>query len=41
MIINQIEVQSPEHLEELTAHMDEESKQGLRTLYQEEINNIN
>jgi len=40
MIINQIEVQSPEHLEELTAHMDEESK-GLRTLYQEEINNIN
>lgn len=38
MIINSIEVQSLEHLEELIAEMDEESKIGLRALYQEEQN---
>lgn len=37
MIINQIEVQSPEHLEELIADMDESSKEGLRLLYQQEV----
>jgi len=36
MIINSIEVQSLEHLEELIAEMDEESKIGIRILYQEE-----
>ena len=36
MIINGIEVQSNEHLEELMAEMDEESKIGLRYLYQNE-----
>lgn len=36
MIINEIEVQSPEHLEELIADMDEGSKEGLRVLYGEE-----
>lgn len=41
MIINQIEVQSLEHLEELIADMEEESKQGLRALYQLETNNSN
>lgn len=41
MIINQVEVQSSEHLEELIAHMDEESKQGLRELYQLETNDSN
>lgn len=36
MTINEVEVQSPEHLEELIADMDEGSKEGLRALYQEE-----
>jgi hypothetical protein len=36
MIINNVEVQSEQHLEELIAHMDEGSKEGLRLLYQEE-----
>jgi hypothetical protein len=41
MIINEIEVQSSEHLEELISSMDEESKQGLRDLYQLETNDSN
>jgi hypothetical protein len=36
MTINGIEVQSSEHLEELIADLDEESKQGLRDLYTQE-----
>jgi hypothetical protein len=36
MTINSIEVQSPEHLEELLVEMDESSKEGLRILYQQE-----
>jgi hypothetical protein len=36
MIINEIEVTSPEHLEELIADMDEGSKEGLRLLYSSE-----
>lgn len=36
MIINGTEVQSQEHLETLITEMDEESKVGLRQLYQEE-----
>jgi hypothetical protein len=36
MIINNIEVNSPEHLEELIANMDESSKEGLRILYESE-----
>jgi hypothetical protein len=36
MIINNVEVQSQEHLEELIAELDESSKEGLRKLYQEE-----
>lgn len=36
MIINEIEVQSSEHLEELIADMDQGSKEGLRLLYSEE-----
>lgn len=36
MKINGVEVQSKEHLEELMTEMDEESKIGLRILYQEE-----
>ena len=36
MTINGIEVQSSEHLEELIADLDEESKQGLRVLYEQE-----
>jgi hypothetical protein len=39
MIINEIKVQSLEHLEELIAEMDESSKEGLRILYQLEQNN--
>jgi hypothetical protein len=38
MIINGAQVQSAEHLEELIIDMDEESKIGLRALYQEEQN---
>lgn len=36
MIINEVEVQSEQHLEELIADMDEGSKEGLRVLYQQE-----
>ncbi len=36
MIINNVEVQSDQHLEELIAHMDEGSKEGLRILYEQE-----
>lgn len=36
MTINGVEVQSSEHLEELIADLDEESKQGLRVLYTQE-----
>ena len=36
MTINGVEVQSSEHLEELIADLDEESKQGLRDLYEKE-----
>lgn len=36
MTINNVEVQSQEHLEELIKDMDESSKEGLRILYQEE-----
>ncbi len=36
MIINNIKVQSEEHLEELIAELDESSKEGLRLLYKEE-----
>ena len=36
MTINGIKVQSSEHLEELIADLDEESKQGLRVLYEKE-----
>lgn len=36
MIINDVEVQSLEHLEELITDMDESSKDGLRILYQQE-----
>jgi hypothetical protein len=37
MIVNDIEVQSPEHLEELITDMDEGSKEGLRALYAQEV----
>lgn len=37
MIINEIEVTSLEHLETLIADMDEESKAGVRALYELEI----
>ena len=36
MNVNNVIVQSEQHLEELIAEMDEESKQGLRILYQQE-----
>jgi len=36
MTINEVQVQSLEHLEELIANMDESSKEGLRILFQEE-----
>lgn len=36
MTINGVEVQSSEHLEELIVGLDEESKQGLRVLYEKE-----
>lgn len=36
MTINGIEVQSSEHLEELIIEMDEDSKIGIRVLYQQE-----
>lgn len=39
MIVDGVEVESLEHLEQLIIIMDEESKQGLRDLYQEEVNN--
>jgi hypothetical protein len=38
MIINGIQVESEQQLEELMVDMDEESKIGLRALYQEEQN---
>lgn len=36
MTINGVEVQSSEHLEELIVELDDESKQGLRSLYEKE-----
>lgn len=37
MIINGTQVQSLEHLEELMIGIEEESKIGLRILYQQEL----
>jgi len=36
MTINEIQVESLEHLEQLIANMDESSKEGLRVLYEKE-----
>ena len=36
MTVNEIEVQSAEHLEELIVDMDQGSKEGLRILYSSE-----
>jgi len=36
MTINNIEVQSEGHLEELISELDESSKEGLRILYKQE-----
>lgn len=41
LILNEIEITSAEQLEQLIVDLPEESKMGLRNLFQEAVNKIN